>query len=117
MAVAQGIEERGYQVDIIDGDRDVNTRLTIYGYLTVGSSPVSTFGGKIPESVARFLAGAGTVSGKRCFAYIVKEGMRTSKSLTMLMKAMEREGMYLKYSEILRSPEEAKAIAKRLHIE
>ena len=33
------------------------------------------------------------------------------------MKAMEREGMILKLSEIIRKPDEAMAIGKRLNVE
>jgi len=32
------------------------------------------------------------------------------------MKGMEKEGMFLKYSTILNSPQEAEEIGKRLHI-
>jgi hypothetical protein len=32
------------------------------------------------------------------------------------MRNMEKEGMYLKYSSVLNSPQEAEEIGKRLHI-
>ncbi len=116
-SLADGIGENGHQVDLIDGDRDVNTKLTIYHYIAVGASAINGFGGKISENVAKFLSNCGVVSGKRSFAYVVKGGMRLTKTLGVLMNAMEHEGMFLKYSEILTSPEEAKAIGRRLHIE
>ena len=115
-ALAEGIEASGHQVDLVDGDRDVNTKLTIYHYVAIGAAATNTFGGKIPENVGKFLSGAGIVTGKRCFAYITKGGMRIMKTLSTLMRMMEREGMFLKYSEILSSPEEARAIGKRLHV-
>ena len=114
--LAEGIEAMGHKVDMIDGDRDVNTKITIYQYIVVGAAAINTFGGKISENVTRFLSGAGIISGKRCFAYVAKGGFRITKTLNVLMSSMEHEGMYLKYSEILSSPEEAKAIGKRLHI-
>ena len=115
--VSAGIEEHGHQVDMVDGNRDVNTKLTIYQYIVVGASAMNTFGGKISESVTRFLGSSGVITGKRSFAYIVKSGFRATKTLSVLMNAMEHEGMYLKYSEILSSAEEAKAIGARLHID
>ena len=78
-ALSDGIQQNGHQVDIIDGSRDVNTKLTIYEYIAVGSEVVSFIGGKIPESVHNFLSSAGMVGGKRCFAYILKKGFSTPK--------------------------------------
>ena len=89
----------------------------MYQYIVVGASAINSFGGKISENVAKFLSNAGVVTGKRSFAYIAKGGMRITKTLSVLMNTMEHEGMYLKYSEILTSAEEAKAIGKRLHID
>ncbi len=115
-ALAAGIESQGHQVDIIDGSRDVNSKLTIYGYLVVGTAATNTFGGKIPEKLPFFLSNAGMVSGKRSFAFIIKSGLRLTKTLKKLMQIMEHEGMYLKNSDIINSPEEAEEIGKRLHI-
>jgi flavodoxin len=116
-ALANGIEAKGHHVDIIDGDHDVNTKLTIYQYVAVGTSAINTFGGKIPDVMKRFLASSGSMAGKRSFAFAVKGGMRQYKTLTKIMESMEHEGMYLKYSEVLSSATEAEAIGKRLHIE
>ncbi len=115
-ALAEGIESQGHQVDIIDGQRDVNTKLTIYEYIAVGTECISFIGGKIPEKVKLFLASSGIVAGKGCFACIIKKGLGTAKALNRLMKVMESEGMFLRFSEILSSPEEAKEIGKRLII-
>jgi len=116
-ALASGIEANGHTVDIVDGAHDVNTRLTVYEYVAVGTEVVSTFGGKIPEKVAEYLKSAGMVSGKRSFAFVLKGGFGVTKGLQKLMKVMEAEGMYLKFSEILTSAPEAQEIGKRLHIQ
>ncbi len=115
-ALARGLESQGNQVDIIDGDRDINAKLTIYGYIAVGTSAINTWGGKIPEKVAAYLANAGIVAGKRSFAYTITAGMRTGRTLSRLMRQMEQEGMYLKFSDILSSPAEAEEVGKRLHL-
>lgn len=115
-SLARGIESQGHHVDIIDGERDINAKLTMYNYLAVGTSSVTAWGGKIPDHVSTFLSNSGIVAGKRSFAYIVKSGLRVTKTLTRLMRGMEQEGMYLKNSEILSSPAEAEEIGKRLHL-
>jgi hypothetical protein len=114
--LAQGIESQGHHVDLIDGKQDVNTKLTIYGYIAVGTEATSTFGGSIPEGVNNFLGNAGMVTGKRSFAFILKSGLRKTKTLFKLMQAMEHEGMFLKTSEIITSAEEAQEIGIKLHI-
>lgn len=115
-ALSRGLESQGHQVDIIDGNRDVNAKLTIYGYIAVGTTAINTWGGKIPEKVSAYLANAGIIAGKRCFAYTISSSMRTGKTLSRLMRRMEAEGMYLKYSDILSSAAEAEEIGKRLHL-
>lgn len=115
-ALARGLESQGHQVDIIDGDRDINSKLTIYGYIAVGTSAINSWGGKIPDKVSAYLANAGIVAGKRSFAYTINAGMRTGRTLSRLMRHMEQEGMYLKYSDILSSAAEAEEVGKRLHL-
>ena len=114
--LASGIEAQGHQVDLIDASHDVNTKLTIYEYIAVGTEITSLFGGKIPEAVGNFLASAGIVAGKRSFAFVLKKPFGTDKGLQRLMKAMEGEGMYLRFSNVLNTGTEAEYIGKRLKI-
>ena len=115
-ALASGIEAHGHTVELVDGARDVNVRLTAYEYIVIGTEIISSFGGKIPEKVGQFLKNAGMVAGKRSFAFVLKESFGATKGLQRLMKTMEGEGMYLKFSEILSSAAEATEIGKRLRI-
>lgn len=114
--LAKGLETLGHHVDIIDGTRDVNAKLTIYNYLIVGTASVSGFGGKIPEKVSKYLASSGHVGSKRSFGFVLKYGMRTEKTLLSLMKTMEHEGMFIVYSDILATPAQAFETGKRLDI-
>jgi hypothetical protein len=82
----------------------------------VGTEAVSTFGGKIPDKVGSWLASAGQATGKRSFAFVLKSFLGAPRALARLMKAMEKEGLFLKNSAILTSPVEAEEIGKRLHI-
>ena len=114
--LARGIEKQGNQVDVFDAGRDSNVKLTIYQYVVVGMEPSGSFSGKVPDSVRSFLAGSGVVSGKKSYAFVTRSTFGTAKSLTNLMRSMEGEGMFLRNSDVLRSPIEAEEIGKRLHI-
>jgi menaquinone-dependent protoporphyrinogen IX oxidase len=116
-AVARGVERQGHQVDTFDGIKDSNIRLTTYQYVVVGAEPVGSFGGKVPEGLAPFLANSGAVSGKKCYAFVSNARFGAAKSLTLLMKTMEAEGMLIKTSDILRNATEAEEIGTRLHIQ
>ncbi len=115
-ALAKGMEHQGHMVDVIDGTKDSGSHLTIHQYIAVGAEPVGTFGGKVPDAVKTFLAAAGAVAGKKCYAFIPKATFGAVKTLSALMKCMEGEGMFLKNSDILRSPAEAEEIGKRLRM-
>lgn len=115
-ALAKGIEGQGHQADVIDGDHDVNAKLTIYQYVAVGTEPVSGLGGKIPEKISQYLGASGMVSGKRSFAFVSKSAFGAGKSLSRLMRTMEHEGMFIKNSAIIATPAEAEQIGRRLHI-
>ena len=115
-AIARGVEAQGHQADVLDGGRDSNTKLTMYNYIVVGTEPVTLFGGKISDRVPQFLSSAGMVSGKRCFAFVPKKALGSTRALFRLMQAMEKEGMFLKSSEILQSDVEAVEIGKRLRL-
>jgi len=114
--LARGIEKQGNQVDVFDGEHDGNVKLTIYQYIVIGVEPSGSFSGKVPDSVRTFLAGSGVVSGKKSYAFVSRATFGTAKTLSSLMKSMEGEGMFLRNSDILRSPVEAEEIGKRLHV-
>ncbi len=115
-AVATGVEEQGHTVQIIDATKEPEKKLTMYEYLCIGTEPLSFLSGKVPDSIQRYLSQAGVVAGKRCFAFVAKRGLATGRCLSRLMARMEGEGMFLKYSEVLSGPEQAKEISKRLNI-
>jgi hypothetical protein len=115
-ALGKGIEKQGHIVDVFDGVRDTSVKLTIYQYVAVGVEPAGTLGGRLPEAVKPYLAGAGAVAGRKCYAFVSKAAFGAAKSLAALMKCMEVEGMFLRNSDILRSPTEAEEIGRRLRI-
>ena len=115
-ALARGLAGNGHIADVVNM-RTEEKRLTIYDYVIIGTEPVSFFSASVPGEISKFLAEAGTVSGKRCMAFVSGSGLRKNKTLLNLMKAMEGEGMILKLSEVIKNPDEAQAIGKRLNVE
>jgi menaquinone-dependent protoporphyrinogen IX oxidase len=114
--VAAGLEKSGHHVDVIDGDRDVNAKLTMYEYLVIGTATVSTFRGRIDSRIPKYLSGAGMVGGKKCFTFIVDSLFGSQRGLRNLMAAVEHEGVFIRFSEVLRSREEAEVLADRLKL-
>jgi menaquinone-dependent protoporphyrinogen IX oxidase len=115
-AMARSLESEGHFVDISEARADESPRLTGYDYVIVGTES-ATLLGKIPERVGRFLAQAGTVTGKRSMAFLRKGGLRPEKALSRLMKAMEAEGMIVNCAEIVSSEASAAAAARSAPVE
>ena len=114
--LAEGIQAQGHEAELINADTDASRVIAYFDYIAVGTVATSCWGGKIPESIDRFLRQCGTISGKRCFAFIGKRGLRQGKTLQKLMHSMESQGMYLTFSEVLSSRTHAKEVGKRLVI-
>jgi menaquinone-dependent protoporphyrinogen IX oxidase len=115
-ALAKGIESNGNTVDMFDMALEEGRKISFYDYVVIGTESMTFFGGKIPQIVTSFLRSAGTVSGKRCMAFVRKSGMRSQKTLSALMHAMETEGMYLRTSDVLLNDDYAAATGKRLNV-
>jgi hypothetical protein len=115
-ALGRGIEKQGNIVDVFEGARDLNVKLTTYQYVVIGAEPGGGLKGRIPESVKTFLAAAGIVAGRKSYAFVSKSTFGAARALAGLMKCMEGEGMFLKNSDILRSPTEAEEVGKRLRV-
>lgn len=114
---ALSLSNNGHNVTLVNAHLDMGKSLTLSDYIIVGTTSITAFGGKIPKVISDFLKRAGTVSGKRCYAFITNGGLFKNKSLQALMKAMEAEGMYIKNFEIIDKPQLAAAIGKRLNVE
>ncbi len=116
--LAKGIESQGiHTVQIIDGEKESDKKLSSFQYIAVGAPPENFWGGKISPKIKSFLQNCGMISGKRSFAFTITTGIRTMKTLQTLMRTMEHEGMYLKVSDIISSGSQAEAIGAKLHVE
>lgn len=111
-SLAKGMGLMGHRVDVIDAWADDGMRLPGYEYIALVSEPVSIFSAKIPEVVHKILSAASSLSGKKSAAFVKKTGLRSAKALALLMKAMEKEGMVVNWSDILMNPPHAEAMGK-----
>lgn len=114
--LARGIESKGHSCDLIDGMNDSQSKLSAYQYICIGHQFSSLMAGKVSSKAQEFLAQAGLIGGKRCFAYISKKGFGSAKTMKRLMHLLEKEGMFVQYSDQLQTQEEAKVIGTHLQI-
>ncbi len=115
--LSRGIESQGHTCDIIDGNTDVQTKLSAYQYIAIGHQFSAILTGKISKRASEFLSQAGLIGGKRCFAFIVKRGFAIPKTLRRFMHILESEGMFVQYSDQVQTMEEAEVVGKNLQIE
>jgi hypothetical protein len=113
-ALERGMQSMGHRVDVADAWTDDGMRLPGYEYLVLAAESVSLFGGNMPEAVAKILSGAGSLVGKKGAAFLRKTGPFTGKALTKLMRAMEKEGMVVNWSDVILSAPHAEALGKRI---
>jgi hypothetical protein len=111
-AFAKGIQSMGHYVDVLDVWTEDGHKLPAYEYIAVIAEPVSAFSGKIIPNIAKILATGSSVAGKKSAAFVKKTGLFTNRALSNLMKAMEKEGMVVNWSDILFNPPHAEALAK-----
>lgn len=114
---SEGLENQGHQVDIIDGIKDSDKKLTPYGYVLIGVAGPSLFSGKLPPQILEYLKNSGNLVGKRSFGFVLKQPLFSQKVLSKLMRVMESEGMFLKLSDIVATREEAKELSKRFIVD
>jgi len=116
-ALAQGLRKQGAQVDVINGVQSRETKLTGYHYLAVGCDVRSLIKGALPPELAPSLSNGGIVTGKKSFAFVPTALIGANATLLKLMKALEHEGMMVRYSEIFAKPESALAVGESLKLD
>jgi hypothetical protein len=113
-SLAKGMESMGHRVEIIDGWTDDSYKLPGFEYIAVVAQSTSLIGGKMPECLPRILGGTGAgVGGKKAAAFL-RKGLFNGKAMANLMKAMEKEGMLVNWSDIILSAPHAEALGKRI---
>jgi hypothetical protein len=113
-AMAKGMTSMGHRVDILNGWTEDGFKLPGYEYVAVVTEPVSAFSGKIPTVISKLLAAGSYLSGKKSAAFVRKTGLFTNRALTNLMRAMEKEGMFVNWSDIIFNSPHAEALGKQI---
>jgi nitroreductase len=109
------MESMGHRVDIIDAWTEDGFRLPGYEYIAVCAEAASAWGGKMPEALSKILTSGSGLVGKKSSAFLKKTGpFFINKALWNLMKAMEKEGMMVNWSEIILNAAQAEALGKRI---
>ncbi|AEJ19950.1 hypothetical protein [Gracilinema caldarium] len=113
-ALARGMESMGHRIDLLDAWTDDGVRLPGYEYIVIAAETVSLFGGRLPEALPKVLSNASSLVGKKSAAFLVKTTPWTTKAMTNLMRVMEKEGMFVNWSDIIINSEQAEALGKRI---
>jgi menaquinone-dependent protoporphyrinogen IX oxidase len=113
-ALQKGFNAMGHHSDVMDAWTDDGFRLPSYDYIVVSAQTLSFFSRKFPDCLSRILAATTGVSGKKSAAFLSKKCFFTNKALASLMSIMEKEGMFVNWSDTLLSAEQAEALAKRI---
>jgi len=114
-ALAGGMESMGHHVEIFDAWTDDGYKLPAFEYIAIYAEAASFWGGKMPDALSKILASTSSLGGKKSAAFIKKTGpFFVNKALGNLMKAMEKEGMLVNWSEVLLSAAHANAMGKRI---
>lgn len=116
-ALGRGMQKQGAQVDVINGAQARETKLTGYHYIAVGCDVRSLLKGVLPPELVPALANGGIITGKKAFAFVTKSLVGANATLVKLMKALEHEGMMLRYSDVLGKADEAQALGARLKLD
>ena len=111
---AKGMQSMGHRADIIDAWTEDGYKLPGYEYIAVAAEPISILSGKIPEVISKILAAGSSLGGKKSAAFIKKTGLFSNRALANLMRAMEKEGMIINWSDILFDGPHAEAMGKRI---
>jgi hypothetical protein len=113
-ALQKGMASMGHHVDIMDAWTEDGFRLPAYEYIAVTAEAVSLFGGKMPEVLSKILSSGSGVVGKKSAAFLKKTGPFTGKAMSNLMRLMEKEGMFVNWSDIILSASQAESLGKRI---
>lgn len=111
----QTVSSCGHQIDVKSGEKDTeNLHLIIYDYIAVIVPASPLFGAKVPAKLPEVLSHCGNVSGKKGAALVVKSGFSSAKMSHVVMKAMEKEGMFVDYFEVVESADHATAVGRKI---
>ncbi|MDR3276620.1 MAG: hypothetical protein LBT11_05355 [Treponema sp.] len=114
LSLAKGMESMGHRVEVIDAWTEAGVRLPGFDYVVAVAESTSLIGGKLPGALSRVLSVGSSLVGKKGAAFLKKKGPFTGKAMANLMRAMEKEGMIVNWSDIILNAPHAEALGKRI---
>ena len=113
-SLAKGMSLMGHRVDVINAWTDDGMRLPGYEYIAVCVEP-SFWGGRIPLVIPKVLAAGSSVAGRKSGAFIKKTSpFYMNRAIANLMKAMEKEGMIVNWSDFILNASHAEELGKKI---
>lgn len=104
----QAVAAQGHSVSVVPALTDGDTFSDVpYTYITVVVPCQGVFSSKLAPKVSEVFARCRTLGGKKAAALVVKTGLFAEKTCRNLMRAMEKEGMFVDYFEVLQNAEQA----------
>ena len=113
-ALSKGMESMGHRIDLLDAWTDDGIRLPGYEYIVIAAEATTLFGGRMPEALQKILSNASSLVGKKSAAFLLKTTPWTTKGMMNLMRVMEKEGMFVNWSDIIINSEQAETLGKQI---
>lgn len=98
--LARGFSASGHNVEVMNGILDKGKKLGSFDYLCVGAELRGLFPKTVPDSFRYFFQDSGTIRSKRTLAFIGRRILGGERALSVLMRALEAEGVVLHNQEI-----------------
>jgi menaquinone-dependent protoporphyrinogen IX oxidase len=115
-AVCQGLATVGCTAETLEvGSTTTPKSMAIYDLVIFGSPVLGFLGGKVEKNISDFISRSTRLEGKKVAAF-VSSGLGASKSLTALMKVIEKQGAIVMDFRSLNGEREATAFGSRLRI-
>lgn len=115
--LSKGAEKAGHNVTILNGYKDMdNVKLPIYEYVFIVIKQKGIFSSKIDDKISEVLGKSGNVIGMKSAALVLQNGLNgfAEKACARLMKAMEKEGMFVNNFSVLSNADHATYFGKKL---
>ncbi|MCM1322176.1 MAG: hypothetical protein NC041_06630 [Bacteroides sp.] len=112
--LSDALRSSGHECTVIDAAAcRGNFSLNHYDYIAMLISGRPFFGAELPPNFRDILTESGSLLGKKSAALVTKRGFCAGKLCTRLMNAMETEGMFVDYFEIIENAAHADFIGKK----
>jgi hypothetical protein len=111
-SLAKGIESTGSTVQIFNAWGDDSHMIPAFDYIVIVAEATAPIRGKMPGALEKFIGSGIGFEGKKGAAFL-KKRLANGRAMARLMELMEKQGMFVNWSDIIISPAHAEALGKR----